>query len=194
MHSVRDSTQEKRGTEAIDPDGGGRLLQAVAIGTMLCMLFVAMCAGMQDMRDAAPSVRVFSGLDMFATLAFAIAGAYSAGSYLRVNELNNLERVLLAIGGGVLTGVGGGFIRDVIVLQTTPVVIVEMSMPPAAALGAALGYYVATAPSRNIAAIVDVLDSIALSVAIMIGTVKAYTIAPAEKIAIVNCIAIVCAY
>lgn len=186
------STQGCETTEASGTGHAGSY--GVAIGTVVCWLFVALCIGMKSGSDTNYGAHIFAGLDVFATLAFAIAGAYAAGNYRQVAAHLSLKSAMVVIGSGIVTGVGGGLIRDAVILRALPVVFADTTMLPAAALGGLVGLQTAMSPRATLARAIDTMDSIALGVAIVIGVVKGHLAVPGHNIAAVNCSAIVCAF
>jgi uncharacterized membrane protein YeiH len=177
-----------------DPDGSGGWYTGVALGLLLCVLFCALCFGVQGQSEHGYSTRMFSALDVFATLAFALASAYGAASRFNGHHHHGTHPIVICVVGGIMTGVGGGLLRDVFVLHTEmPALLKNPSMFPAAMLGAMAGYQMAATANRVTDVAVNMMDSIALGVAIVVGTVKGHDFAESQTAAALNSTAIVCA-
>jgi uncharacterized membrane protein YeiH len=83
---------------------------------------------------------LFLGAELYSTFRFAVGGSYASGVHLKVSAQAKTA-VLLFIGftGGLVTGVGGGLIRDMVVLRVLPVLLIDGTLLPAAVLGAGIG-------------------------------------------------------
>lgn len=176
-----------------DPDGTGGWKGGVALGLILCALFCTLCIGVQSPSANGLGARTFSALDVFATLAFALAGAYGARIRFGGTNHNGTNPIVFCVVGGIMTGVGGGVMRDWFVLNDTPALFLNPSMITAATLGALAGYQMAATSNRMTDVAVNTMDSIALGVAIVVGTVKGHGFAGSETAAALNSTAIVCA-
>lgn len=163
------------------------------LAVVLCMLFIALCIGLSS-PDLDLRTRIFTGLDMFSTLAFAVAGAYVTTQHLQLAKAFNLRLTLLALLGGIMTGVGGGVMRDFVILHAPVALFQSLSMASAAFLGAVIGICVGHHPTCTVNASINMMDSIALGVAIIVGTGKAPIALDTGGVAAWNSIAVVCAF
>jgi uncharacterized membrane protein YeiH len=88
-------------------------LVGYGVGGTITVLFVALAIGMQE-TSGDLSRLAFKGIDAFSTLAFAVAGTYIAAKHLSLPSRQGLRNYMLCFGGGMMTAVGGGVIRDII--------------------------------------------------------------------------------
>ena len=103
-------------------------------------------------------------LDILGTFAFAVSGAFHAVKH----ELDVLGLTALA----VVTGVGGGIIRDLLLGTTPPLVLVDQTYILVCLLGAALVFLMAPKIAKRWD-FVMMADAVGLSVFTAIGAAKA---------------------
>lgn len=104
-------------------------------------------------------------LDLVGTFAFALNGALTA---VRVERLDIVGVVTL----GMFTGLGGGTIRDILLDALPPATFVDWRYLAAAAAGALIAFALSRVLDR-LAATINVIDAIGLSVFAVIGAYKA---------------------
>jgi uncharacterized membrane protein YeiH len=178
--------------------GAGRngpidVLGGAGFGLTFAAAFIALAVGLQGGKGELAD-RIFLGLEAFSTLAFALAGTYGAGNLFRHFSSKSKFDFALCMGGGVVTGVGGGIIRDVI--TTHPTVIAAFTDPTligAAATGAMIGYFLGMLPTPRHTAAVQIMDSIAMAVAIIVGTRKGIEVSHPDTLGGIACSVMVCA-
>jgi uncharacterized membrane protein YeiH len=107
-----------------------------------------------------------------ATLAFALSGAYGIA---RKKAASGLSQSLV---GGLMTGVGGGLIRDVVFLTRKPVLFSDPTLICLAVIGAAIGLLLATRRSAAISAAVDAADFMSVGVTSVFALSLAQTLSP----------------
>jgi len=103
-------------------------------------------------------------LDIMGTFAFAVSGAFRAVKY----ELDVLGLTTLA----VVTGIGGGITRDLLLGTTPPMVLVDQTYVLACLMGAALVFLMAPKIAQRWD-FVMIADAVGLSVFTAIGADKA---------------------
>jgi len=108
---------------------------------------------------------VVLALDLLGTLTFALNGALTATRRVRLD-------VVGVIALGVITAIGGGLIRDVLLGATPPAALVTWYYLPAATAGAAVAWVIAR-PPRALHRAIIVLDAVGLSVFCVAGAQKA---------------------
>ena len=104
-------------------------------------------------------------VDLLGTFAFAINGAFTAAKAVRLDIVGVL--VL-----GVLTAVGGGLMRDVLIGAVPPAAFTDWYYLAVAGAGALLAFFISR-PSRLLTRPILVLDAIGLSLFCVVGAQKA---------------------
>jgi uncharacterized membrane protein YeiH len=115
-------------------------------------------------------------LDLLGTVTFALNGAMTASRRVRLDIVGVLSL-------GVITAIGGGLIRDVLLGATPPAAFQHWRYLAAAFAGAAVAW-VLTGPPRPLHRAIVVLDAVGLSVFCVTGAHKAVEmgLAPAPAI------------
>lgn len=180
-------------TKSEDPQGTTAVFLGISIGLVCCGLFILLALGMQGPPTEGLSLWILAGAEVFSTLAFALAGSYLSASHLEIKPSSSAFTFLLAVGGGIMTGVGGGLLRDLLILQTMPVLFTDLTLGPAAVIGAMIGLQLASTPCRTLSVAVETMDSIAMGVGIVVGTAKGYAVAGESVVGAMISSAIVCA-
>jgi len=176
-----------------EPYGRSSVFLGVVVGSICCGLFILLALGMQGPSTEGPSLSILAGMEVFSTLAFGLAGSYLSARHLEIKLPYSALTFLLAVGGGMMTGVGGGLVRDALILHTTPVLLTDLTLGPAAVIGSMIGLQLASTPSRTLSVAVTTMDSIAMGVAIVVGTAKGYVVAGESPVGAMICSAMVCA-
>jgi len=109
--------------------------------------------------------QVVLALDQLGTVTFALNGAMTASRRVRLDIVG-----VLAL--GVITAIGGGLIRDVLLGATPPAALEHWYYLAAAGAGAAAARVIAR-PPRALHRVIVVLDAIGLSVFCVTGAHKA---------------------
>jgi uncharacterized membrane protein YeiH len=104
-------------------------------------------------------------LDLLGTVTFALNGALTASRRVRLD-------IVGVISLGVITAIGGGVIRDVLLGATPPATLVHWYYLTAATAGAAAAWLIAR-PPRALHQVIIVLDAVGLSVFCVAGAQKA---------------------
>jgi uncharacterized membrane protein YeiH len=183
-------TVSGQGPEPEDPYGMDALA-GYGVGGAATLLFIALAIGMQDTAGDLSRL-AFKGIDAFSTLAFAVAGTYIAAEHRLLPLRQNMRNYMICFGGGMMTAVGGGVIRD-IVTQPQIALMHDITLVAAGAIGAMLGLVFALIPNRLFAAAINLIDSIAVAVAIVVGTKKGISLQPELVPGAAVCCAMVCA-
>jgi uncharacterized membrane protein YeiH len=103
-------------------------------------------------------------LDIFGTFAFAVSGAFRAIKY----ELDILGVIML----GLVTGVGGGILRDILLGHTPPMALYDQTYVITCVLGAVTVFYLAPFIAKRWDRVM-LADAIGLSVFTAIGAAQA---------------------
>jgi uncharacterized membrane protein YeiH len=103
-------------------------------------------------------------LDIFGTFAFAVSGAFRAIKY----ELDILGVIML----GLVTGVGGGIIRDILLGLSPPMALCDQTYFIVCVIGAVLVFYLAPHIARRWDHVM-LADAVGLSVFTAIGAAQA---------------------
>lgn len=103
-------------------------------------------------------------LDLVGTLAFALNGAMTAIKYARVDIVGVLTL-------GMMTALGGGFIRDILINDLPPTTFMDLRYLGTAA-GASLIAFFLGARLEKLAYTINVLDAVGLSLFALTGTLK----------------------
>jgi uncharacterized membrane protein YeiH len=109
--------------------------------------------------------QVVLALDLLGTVTFALNGAMTASRRVRLDIVG-----VLAL--GVITAIGGGLIRDVLLGATPPAALEHWYYLAAAGAGAAAAWVIAR-PPRALHRVIVVLDAVGLSVFCVTGAHKA---------------------
>ncbi|PVU82191.1 hypothetical protein DDP54_03290 [Cellulomonas sp. WB94] len=109
--------------------------------------------------------QVVLALDLLGTVTFALNGALTASRRVRLDIVGVLSL-------GVITAVGGGLVRDVLLGATPPAAFEHWYYLAAAGAGAAAAWVIAR-PPRGLHRAIVVLDAIGLSVFCVTGAHKA---------------------
>lgn len=128
-------------------------------------------------KDACVNVTaVVLALDLLGTFAFAINGALTAARKVRLDIVGILTL-------GVVTGVGGGMLRDVLIGAVPPVAFTNWVYLAAASLGAVIAFFISR-PTRLLHRSILILDAVGLSLFCVVGAAKAldFGLAPVPAI------------
>lgn len=104
-------------------------------------------------------------LDLLGTVTFALNGALTASRRVRLDIVGVLSL-------GVITAIGGGLVRDVLLGATPPAALVHWYYLVAATAGAVAAWFIAR-PRRSLHRGIVVLDALGLSVFCVAGAQKA---------------------
>lgn len=117
-------------------------------------------------------------LDVLGTFAFAVNGAFTASRKVRLDIVG-----ILAL--GIITAVGGGMIRDVVIGDVPPAAFTQWYYLAVAAGGALLAFFISR-PPRLLYRSMLVLDAVGLSLFCVVGALKAveFGLSPAPAIAL----------
>lgn len=113
------------------------------------------------------SVSLLLALDLAGVFAFALNGAFTAVRQARLDIVG-----VLAL--GVITAIGGGIVRDVLIDALPPATFVDWRYLAVAAAGALIAFFL-TRPLERLAAPMIVLDAAGLSLFCVTGSSKALT-------------------
>lgn len=119
---------------------------------------------------------VVLALDLLGTVTFALNGALTATRRVRLDVVGVLSL-------GVITAIGGGLVRDVLLGATPPAAFQHWRYLAAAFAGAATAWVIAR-PPRGLHRAIVVLDAIGLSVFCVTGAHKAVELGLAAALAI----------
>lgn len=108
---------------------------------------------------------IFYFLDLFGTFAFAITGAYKA----RIAKLNIFGVIFL----GIITAIGGGTIRDVIMGRAPLFYLKDLNYFLIAVAGSLVTYFMPIFFKRNYS-LFRFVDSIGLSIFVIVGVSVSY--------------------
>jgi uncharacterized membrane protein YeiH len=112
-------------------------------------------------------VSLLLALDLAGVFAFALNGAFTAVRQARLDIVG-----VLAL--GIITAIGGGIVRDVLIDALPPATFVDWRYLAVAAAGALLAFFLAR-PLERLAAPMIVLDAAGLSLFCVTGSSKALT-------------------
>ena len=117
-------------------------------------------------------------LDVLGTFAFAVNGAFTASRKVRLDIVG-----ILAL--GIITAVGGGMIRDVVIGDVPPAAFTQWYYLAVAAGGALVAFFISR-PPRLLYRSMLVLDAVGLSLFCVVGALKAveFGLSPAPAIAL----------
>lgn len=117
-------------------------------------------------------------LDVLGTFAFAVNGAFTASRKVRLDIVG-----ILAL--GIITAVGGGMIRDVVIGDVPPAAFTRWYYLAVAAGGALVAFFISR-PPRLLYRSMLVLDAVGLSLFCVVGALKAveFGLSPAPAIAL----------
>ena len=104
-------------------------------------------------------------IDLLGTFAFAVNGAFTATHTVRLDVVGVM--VL-----GMITAIGGGILRDVLIGAVPPTAFTHWYYPAAAGLGAVIAFFIAL-PPRPLTKAITVFDAIGLSLFCVTGAQKA---------------------
>jgi uncharacterized membrane protein YeiH len=96
--------------------------------------------------------------------------------------------LILILAAGLITGIGGGIIRDLLFIGRLPVAVTEPGMTAMALLGSLIGLLLAEKQGRAIEAAVDTADFVAVGLTGVLGFVTAHRLAPHADPAVINCV------
>ncbi|MGN6301775.1 MAG: trimeric intracellular cation channel family protein [Angustibacter sp.] len=113
------------------------------------------------------SVSLLLALDLAGVFAFALNGAFTAVRQARLDIVG-----VLAL--GIITAIGGGVVRDVLIDALPPATFVDWRYLAVAAAGALLAFFL-TRPLERLAVPMVVLDAAGLSLFCVTGASKALT-------------------
>ena len=113
------------------------------------------------------SVSLLLALDLAGVFAFALNGAFTAVRQARLDIVG-----VLAL--GIITAIGGGIVRDVLIDALPPATFVDWRYLAVAAAGALLAFFL-TRPLERLVAPMIVLDAAGLSLFCVTGASKALT-------------------
>ncbi|WP_029069233.1 trimeric intracellular cation channel family protein [Jonesia quinghaiensis] len=115
-------------------------------------------------------------LDLLGTLAFAVNGAMTALRYARVDIVGVLTL-------GMVTALGGGFIRDILIDSLPPTTFQDWRYLLTAAVGSLLAFFLGPRLER-LAPTINLFDAVGLSLFAVIGTLKglAFGLGPVQSI------------
>ncbi|MFR9728127.1 trimeric intracellular cation channel family protein [Saccharopolyspora sp. MS10] len=111
------------------------------------------------------SPQLLLALDLIGTFAFALNGALTAVRAVRVDLVGVLTL-------GVVTAIGGGILRDVLIGSVPPATFVDLRYLGVATAGALVAFFLSAQLERMTLAIV-VFDAVGLSVFCVTGATKA---------------------
>ena len=103
-------------------------------------------------------------LDLIGTFAFAINGAMTAIKYARVDIVG-----VLAL--GMITALGGGFIRDILIDDLPPTTFQDCRYLLVAAVGSLIAFFVGSRLEK-LSKSINMLDAVGLSLFAVTGTLK----------------------
>lgn len=103
-------------------------------------------------------------IDLIGTFAFAINGAMTAIKYARVDIIGVLTL-------GMVTALGGGFIRDILIDDLPPTTFQDWRYLLTAAVGSLIAFYVGSRLEK-LSKKINVLDAVGLSLFAVTGTLK----------------------
>ncbi|MFI9472332.1 trimeric intracellular cation channel family protein [Streptomyces sp. NPDC052492] len=130
--------------------------------------------------EAAPLL----ALDLTGTFAFGLNGALTA---VRATRLDVVGVVVL----GMITALGGGFIRDVLIDSLPPATLLDWRYYTLAAVGGLIAFALSR-HLRRMVALIDVFDAIGLSTFAVIGASKALdsglSVAPAILLGVITAV------
>ncbi len=114
-------------------------------------------------------------LDLIGTLAFALNGAMTAIKYARVDIVGVLTL-------GMMTALGGGFIRDILIDDLPPTTFMDLRYLGVAA-GASLIAFFLGSRLEKLARAINILDAVGLSLFAVTGTLKglAFGLGPVQS-------------
>jgi uncharacterized membrane protein YeiH len=104
-------------------------------------------------------------LDLLGTVVFALNGALTASRRVRLDVVGVLSL-------GVITAIGGGLVRDVLLGATPPAALANWYYLGAASAGAGVAWFVAR-PPRSLHRAIVVLDGLGLAMFCVAGAQKA---------------------
>ena len=110
-------------------------------------------------------LQILLALDVLGTLTFALNGALTASRWVRLDVVG-----VLAL--GIVTAVGGGMIRDVLIGDTPPAALRHWYYLVAAIVGSLAAWLIAR-PPRALTRAIILLDAVGLSVFAVAGAQKA---------------------
>ena len=110
-------------------------------------------------------LQILLALDVLGTLTFALNGALTASRRVRLDVVG-----VLAL--GVVTAIGGGLIRDVLIGDTPPAALTHWYYLVAALVGSLAAWLIAR-PPRALSRAIILLDALGLSVFAVAGAQKA---------------------
>ncbi len=113
------------------------------------------------------SVSLLLALDLAGVFAFALNGAFTAVRQARLDIVG-----VLAL--GIITAIGGGIVRDVLIDALPPATFVDWRYLAVAAAGALIAFFL-TRPLERLVAPMIVLDAAGLSLFCVTGASKALT-------------------
>ena len=115
-------------------------------------------------------------LDLLGTFAFAVNGAMTAIKYARVDIVGVLTL-------GMVTALGGGFIRDILIDSLPPTTFLDWRYLLTAAVGSLLAFFLG-ARLEKLARTINMLDAVGLSLFAVTGTLKgmAFGLGPTQSI------------
>lgn len=114
-------------------------------------------------------------LDLLGTLAFALNGAMTAIKYARVDIVGVLTL-------GMITALGGGFIRDILIDDLPPTTFMDWRYLAVAAAASLIAFFLGGRLDK-LAYTINVLDAVGLSLFALTGTLKglAFGLGPVQS-------------
>lgn len=114
-------------------------------------------------------------LDLLGTLAFALNGAMTAIKYARVDIVGVLTL-------GMITALGGGFIRDILIDDLPPTTFMDWRYLAVAAAASLIAFFLGSRLDK-LAYTINVLDAVGLSLFALTGTLKglAFGLGPVQS-------------
>ncbi len=115
-------------------------------------------------------------LDLVGTFAFAINGAMTAIKYARVDIVGVLSL-------GMITALGGGFIRDILIDDLPPTTFQDWRYLLTAAVGSLIAFFVGSRLEK-LSKSINALDAVGLSLFAVTGTLKglAFGVGPVQAV------------
>lgn len=115
-------------------------------------------------------------LDLVGTFAFAVNGAMTAIKYAKVDIVGVLSL-------GMITALGGGFIRDILIDDLPPTTFQDWRYLLTAAVGSLIAFYLGTRLEK-LAKSINLLDAVGLSLFAVTGTLKglAFGVGPVQAV------------
>ena len=171
------------GTEpAVDPLAESTLFGALSGGALFVLTTMAMTSALPAETAGANADILLDALhrlaDNVSTVAFALSGAFVAAQHLAGRERRGRAAFLVTLAAGVLTGVGGGLMRDLLAVGRTPAILAHPSLAALALLGAGAGHLLSKQGGGSVSAAIDAADFLSVGLTAVVGFTMARELAP----------------